>query len=190
MLGVIAAVIIAVVVALTTRLNVPTAPQHTAPPPADEPRLLTISGDNLNGQTLTFPQDFRADFNLVVMPFNRDQQTAAVGWLATFEEAARSDARVDYYSIAALTDLSPPVRLLVIQGLNLAVREPATRQRVVVTFLSNQAEVVAALGEGDTAAMRVLILARDGRVLWQTSGEHTPEREAALRTALAVLLAG
>jgi hypothetical protein len=123
------------------------------------------------------------------MPFNRDQQTAAVGWLETFEQAAREDPRVAYYSIAALTDLSPLVRTLVVQGLNVAVRDAAVRPRVVVAFLEDQAAFVAALGAGDTSAMRVLILAPDGRVLWQTSGEHTPERAAELLEALADLLA-
>ncbi|XWX03677.1 hypothetical protein VZO05_14310 [Aggregatilineales bacterium SYSU G02658] len=167
----------------------PTSPEATPLPPLDEARLLPISGDNLDGQMLTFPSDFNAPFNLVVMPFNRDQQTAAVGWLATFEQAANRDARVAYYSIAALTDLTPLVKTLVVQGLNVAVREPATRQRVVVAFLEDQAATVAALGAGDTSAMRVLIVAQDGRVLWQTSGEHNAEREAALIEALDELIA-
>jgi hypothetical protein len=190
-------VIVALVIAVVAALNLLPAPAPTAatptpdlapPPAADDARLLPISGDNLDGQTLTFPADFNAPFNLVVMPFNRDQQTAAVGWLATFEQAARADERVAYYSIAALTDLQPFVRTLVVQGLNVAVRDAETRQRVVVTFLENQAAVVAALGAGDTAAMRVLIVAQDGRILWQLSGEHSAEREAALLEALDALL--
>lgn len=190
-MGVIVALVIAVVAALNLSpapADATPTPEAAPPPAAEDARLLPISGDNLDGQTLTFPEDFSAPFNLVVMPFNRDQQTAAVGWLATFEQAARADERVAYYSIAALTDLAPFVRTLVVQGLNVAVRDPETRQRVVVTFLANQAAVVAALGAGDTAAMRVLIVAQDGRVLWQISGEHTAEREAELQAALAALL--
>ncbi len=189
-MGVIVALVIAVVAALNLSpapAAVPT-PEPATPPATEEARLLPISGDNLDGQTLAFPDDFSAPFNLVVMPFNRDQQTAAVGWLATFEQAARADERVAYYSIAALTDLQPFVRTLVVQGLNVAVRHAETRQRVVVTFLENQAAVVAALGAGDTTAMRVLIVAQDGRVLWQLSGEHSAEREAALLEALDALL--
>ncbi|MFQ3674244.1 MAG: hypothetical protein SNJ83_11685, partial [Aggregatilineales bacterium] len=155
-------VIVALVIAVVAALNLSPAPAPTAATPTPEPstplaaeeaRLLPISGDNLDGQTLSFPADFSAPFNLVVMPFNRDQQTAAVGWLATFEQAARADERVAYYSIAALTDLQPFVRTLVVQGLNVAVRDADTRQRVVVAFLEDQAAFVAGLGTGDTASV-------------------------------------
>ena len=190
--GVVLAVLAAAAAAvLLSRSAAPAAAPRAEATPFQEAgaaRLLPIQGDNLDGQRLSFPDDFVGSFNLVVMPFNRDQQTAAVGWLETFEQAAREDPRVAYYSIAALTDLSPLVRTLVVQGLNVAVRDAAVRPRVVVAFLEDQAAFVAALGPGDTSAMRVLIVSPDGRVLWQTSGEHTPERAAELLKALAELL--
>lgn len=133
-------------------------------------QFATISGDNLDGQTLTFPADFTAAYNLVVMPFNRDQQASAIQWLPTFEAIAKRHPQVAYYSIAALDDLSPLVRTLVIQGLNLAVSDAATRQRTVVAFLANQNDFVTALGNPDRSQLRVLLVTRAGAVLHEYSG--------------------
>jgi hypothetical protein len=152
------------------------------------PQMPSVTGNNLDDESLTFPQDFRTDYALVVMPFDRDQQTNAIAWLPMFQRIQTNDPRISYYSIAALEDLSPAVRLLVVQGLNFAVTDSATRQATVVLFLSNQVEFTQALGISNLDAMRVLLLNKSGQVLWQTVGDYAPEKEADLLEWIALNL--
>jgi hypothetical protein len=152
------------------------------------PQMPVVTGNNLDEESLTFPQDFASDYALVVMPFDRDQQTNAIAWLPMFQRIQANDPRISYYSIAALEDLSPAIRLLVVQGLNFAVTDSATRQATVVLFLSNQVEFTQALGISNLDAMRVLLLNKSGQVLWQTVGDYAPEKEADLLEWLALNL--
>lgn len=151
--------------------------------------LPSISADNLEGATLTFPTDFAADYNLVVMPFNRDQQTSAIAWLPTFQTLAAKYPTVDYYSIAALEDLSPIIRTLVVSGLNLGVSDPLVRARTVVLFLDNQQAFVDALGITDMDSLRVLVFDREGHLLHQTVGTFSETAGFQFQTVVDDLIA-
>lgn len=152
-------------------------------------QFATLSGDNLDGETLTFPTDFAGDLNLVVMPFDRDQQTNAIQWLPTFAVIAERYPQIAYYSIAVLEDLAPLIRVLVVQGLNVAISDTATRQRTIVTFIANQQEFVSVLGDSDMSQMRVLVVNRAGQVLYQHSGAFSEADGLKLQQAVDGLLA-
>ncbi len=129
-----------------------------------------VNGENLDGDTLTMPIDFSGELNLIVMPFDRNQQSSAINWLLTFQAIIAQHPQVNYYSIAALENLAPAIRFLVVQGLNVAVTDTEVRERTFVLFLENQQSFVDALGDGDMSEMRVLIVNREGQVLWQYIG--------------------
>jgi hypothetical protein len=164
-----------------------TADPETTAQPASLGQFPSVIAENLNGEALTLPAQFGAAYNLVVVPFDRAQQTEAIEWLATFQALAASRPDLAYYSVAALTDLAPTVRLLVLGGLNLGVTDDAVRARTFVLFLEDQAAFVRALGEGDTASMRVLVVDRAGQVLHQQYGPYNPQAADTLGQAVAAL---
>jgi hypothetical protein len=148
-------------------------------------RLPTVSGANLLNQPQTFPADFAAPYNLVVMSFDRDQQVRALEFVPLLQRLSAAYPSVTYYSIAALPDLSAPVRLLVTGGMNAAVTETTLRQQTSILYLEDQAAFLAALDLPDTSQIQVLLFNQAGEVLWRQGGDYTPALDAALTAVLA-----
>lgn len=151
-------------------------------------QLPMVTGTNLSGESLTFPTVFAGDLNLVVMPFDREQQMRAIEFVPLFQELAAQSDSVAYYSIAALPDLSAPIRLLVSGGMQAAVNDPAIRAVTALLYLENQAAFIEALAVPDVSTIQVFIFNQAGEVLWQTSGDYDESLAADLREKLAVLL--
>ncbi|MCU0515043.1 MAG: hypothetical protein MUE40_21010 [Anaerolineae bacterium] len=151
-------------------------------------QLPQITGVNLTGDTLLFPEAFAGALNLVVMPFDREQQVRAVAYVPLFQSLVAGDARLAYYSLAALPDLAPPIRLLVSGGMTAAISDPAIRQVTVLFYLQEQAALLRALAVPDTAAIQVFIFNRAGVVLHRQAGDYSDAAAASLRAALAALL--
>jgi len=148
-------------------------------------RLPQISAANLEGQEDEFPTIFSAPLNLVVMPFDREQQVEAAAWLPVFEALAQ-EGRVDYFSLAALdaTRIAPLFRTIIRETMNATISAPALRQRTYLVFLDDQPTFIEALGIKDIAQMRVLVLNAQGERLHLQSGPPSPEAETSLRQAL------
>lgn len=192
-LTIVAVCCIVMAVALFALLNDPprsSRVEETACQRADGgvcPAFPRITGDNLDGQSLTFPQAFEGRLNLVVVPFDREQQTAAIHWLPIFQQLAAAAPDARYYSIAALPNLNPAIRTLITGGLNIAITDPQIRSVTVVTFLEDQSLFTQALGLPHQEAMALLIAAQNGEILWLGSGDYSPERADALRQAFNAL---
>jgi hypothetical protein len=147
-------------------------------------QLPTITGSNLAGQTQTFPAAFTQPYQLVVMPFNRDQQTRVLDFVPLFQELSASRPDLGYYSLAALPDLSAPIRLLVTGGMNAVMSDPAVREAAYIFYLEDQPAFLQALDLPDTDAIRVYLFDQAGHVLWQSSGDFSPELVDAIRKAI------
>ena len=132
-----------------------------------------VTGENLKGESVTLPDDFLAERNLIIMPFNREQQVSAEAWLPLGQELAEEHNDLQFYSIAALPDLSPAVRLLVSGGMNVAITDEAVREVAILLYLEGQDRFVEALGIEDMETMRVLLVRRDGTVVWTMAGEFS-----------------
>jgi len=150
-------------------------------------QLPTISGSNLAGQTQTFPAAFAQPYQLVVMPFDREQQTRVLDFVPLFQELSASRPDLGYYSLAALPDLSVPIRLLVTGGMNAVVSDPAVREAAYIFYLENRPAFLQALNLTDTESIRVYLFDQAGNVLWQASGDFTPEMAEAIRAAITTL---
>jgi len=152
-------------------------------------RLPSITGENLDGETVRLPDELSTDYALIVMPFDREQQEAAVEWLPLFQELSADYGDMAYYSLAPLV-VNVPFRSLVTGGLNLAVREPAVRSAVVIAFVAeaDQQQILQALAAEDAGTIQVLLIDRMGQVLWRGVGSYDAALAVELREALAARL--
>lgn len=183
--GVALVALLVLIVALV--LNAPGASRVAlGTPEAERVVFPAVEADNLNGETLRFPAAFASHaHNLVVMPFDREQQERALSWLEPFQAEAEARPDVNYYSIAALPDQAPAVRGLIVGGLNVGVRDPAVRARTLVLFLEEQAAWLDALEIDDGSRLAVLLVDEAGVIHWRTAGPYDASRAEALRAALA-----
>lgn len=132
-----------------------------------------VTGVDIDNQEIAFPAAFTAEYYLVVMPYDRQQQQGALTWLEPFQEIAAQHETLSYFSIAALPDLSPPIRLLVVGGLTAGVRDEAVRSQVAVLFLEDQAVFLEALGVENADDMNAFLMDRGGTVYWRGRGVYS-----------------
>lgn len=147
-------------------------------------QMPSVTGSNLDNEAFTFPAAFSGDTNLVVMPFHREQQVKSMDYVPLFQSLAAENPGVAYYSLAALPDLSAPIRLLVTGGMNMAVSDKTIRGATVIFYLENQAEFMQALGVEDTESIQVFIFNRAGEVLHRQSGDYSDAAAQTLTDAL------
>lgn len=194
-----AAALVIVLIAILSSLAPPTSnvTQTTAEPAAASPcvesasggciTFPTIVGQAISGVSFTAPADFANRYNIVIVPFDREQQESALSWLAPAQTLSAEFDDLGYYSVAALPDLTPFVRSLVIGGLDLGLQDQAVRAVTVVAFLEEQTRFAEALGLADTSAMAVLLVESGGRVLYRATGDYDSTGEQALREAVLAL---
>lgn len=149
-------------------------------------RFPTVSGDTLNGETVTLPAFFTGQYNLVILPFDREQQEGVIDWLPFVQDLQAEYDGLAYYSVGALPDVAAPVRLMISGGMRLAV-EPAVRDVSVLLYLEDQLAFANALGVSSLEEAQLLILDRHGDVIWQASGAYSDTLANRIREQVAAL---
>lgn len=147
--------------------------------------LPRVMGDNLNGETITLPDDISSEYALLVVPFDREQQTQAVNWLPVYQEIVAENDNLSYYSVAILV-VEAPFRPLVVGGLNVAIADPEVRQAVMIAFVeeTDQQDALTALNHADEPSLLALMVNQQGEVLWQHAGVYEPSAAEDLRTVI------
>ncbi|MEL6309506.1 MAG: hypothetical protein AAFR81_14950 [Chloroflexota bacterium] len=151
-------------------------------------QMPVVSGIDVNSEPVSYPDDFDAPYQLVAMPFDQEQQVEAITWYELFQDLADDDARVDYWSIAALPELNAAIRLLVIGGIRAGVNDPDVQARIAILFLEDQASFLDALDVPNTDTIRAYIMDDEGTVYYVAEGAYTEASGEAFSEALAQLL--
>ena len=132
-------------------------------------RFPTVRGDTLNRETVTLPDFFASDYNLVILAFNREQQENVIDWLPIVQDLQAEYDELQYYSLGALPDVPPGVRLLISGGMSLAV-ESNVRDKATLAYLDDQMAFADALGLSRLDEPRLFILNSGSEVIWNGSG--------------------
>jgi len=152
---------------------------------ADCLQFPTVTGETLNGETVTLPDYFSGDLNLVILPFDREQQEGVIDWLSVAQDL-EAEFGISYYSVGALPDLNAGVRLLISGGMTL-VLEPDVRDRSILLYLPEQDLFAQSIGADNLEQTEILILNNDGEILWQAQGNYSDALTTALRGKVAQL---
>lgn len=149
--------------------------------PDSTTRFPRVEGTNLEGRLFDLPSGFEGELNVVIVAFQRVQQNDVDTWLPflTSAAAARSDLRV--YELPTLNRAYRFARSFIDGGMSRGIPSRATREATITLYI-DKTPFKRALGIANEASIRVLLVSRDGRVLWQTNGVHD-ERSAARLTA-------
>ncbi len=151
--------------------------------------LPILSGLTINSAEITFPDDFETDYQLVVMPFDREQQELAVTWLPLFQELVAETDQADLWSIAALPELNAGIRLLVLGGLSAAISDADIRPQITAVFLADQQALLDQLAVESPDDVRVFIMDAEGIIYYTDHGVYTDDAGIAFRAAFQELLA-
>jgi len=162
--------------------------ESAAPPPPDSlQRFPVVEGTNLEGRNFTLPKEFEGRYNVVLVAFKREQQDDVDSWMPFLHEAAAhhgGDLRV--YELPTLGRRYRVVRGWIDGGMARGIPERATRQATITLYI-NKSPFRRALDITTEDRISVLLVSRDGHVLWRADGPFTSGSGADLTARLEAL---
>lgn len=149
----------------------------------DSIRFPTVTSDNLEGKTFTLPHDFSGERNVIFIAFQRQQQADIDSWLPFVTPLAARTPGVEYYELPTIYRMIAPMRWMLNRGMHAGIPDVRSRERTITLYL-DKGPFKRALGIPDEKSIHVLVVNRDGDVLWRATGRFTAALGAALEQAL------
>ena len=142
-----------------------------------------VTGSNLQRKKLALPQDFQGELNLVLIAFQQWQQTRVDTWLPFARQLEEAHPGVRYYELPTIQRLNVLARTFINEGMRAGIPDPVARERTITLYLDKNVfrEALQLHGEDD---IYVMLVNRQGRVLWRGEGAFTPEKGESLGAAV------
>lgn len=150
---------------------------------SDEVHFPVVSGYNLDREELIFPRDFGGELNIVFVPFRRHHQATVDTWIPFAQEVEATRPGVGYYELPTIDEMGMLRRTLLNEGMRAGIPDQTARERTVTLYLDTRKFRKATAIPG-TDQVHVLLVNRDGDILWRTTGNHTEAKGEALLAAL------
>ena len=155
------------------------APQNS---PVSSPAVLPrVTAYALDRAKVTLPEDFASPFNLLILSFQRDQQSVVDGWLPQLTTGAAAGVQT------WLLPVSGPENGLYRWWLNASLRGslPASQpRRYTVPLYVNKGQFLRSLQVSSEKEVVLLLTDKTGHVLWRAEGPVTDSKVAALTSFL------
>jgi hypothetical protein len=141
------------------------------------------TGRNLNGKAFTFPQDFPTQLNIVVLAFRYGQGALIREWASFLDEITDQNPNLSWYELPTLSDAMLLNRPNIDGGMRAAIREAKIRDRTITLYL-DKTNFLTSLNIPTDQTIAILLVKKDGEIVWQTNSGFNKERFAALKTAI------
>jgi len=151
----------------------------------DEVHFPTVSGFNLNRQEFTFPQDLSGELNILFVPFLQRQQLVVNTWIPFAQETEATFPGVVYYELPTIDKMPTLSRMFVNEGMRVGIPDETARERTVTLYIdtSKFMEVADIPGKDE---VHVLLVTRNGDILWRTTGRFDETKGEELLKAIQV----
>ncbi|MFO7662584.1 MAG: hypothetical protein R6X18_08310 [Chloroflexota bacterium] len=143
----------------------------------------TVSGFNLERREFEFPRDFAGDLNVLFVPFLQRQQLDVNTWVPFVQELERTLPGVVYYELPTIWEMAALQRLFLNEGMRAGIPDQKSRERTVTLYLDKAAFQRATAIDGDSR-MHVLLVNRQGDILWRTTGSFDEAKGQGLLAAI------
>ena len=110
-------------------------------------------------------------------------------WVPFLKSTAARHSTVRAYELPTLSRNYRIVRGFIDGGMTRGIPDKATRETTITLYI-DKSPFKSALGIAGEDAIRVLLVSRDGRVLWHDDGSYAPAWGASLAAAIDEAMAG
>ncbi len=147
----------------------------------------TVQGSNLSGKHYRLPRDFEGEYNVLLIPFQRHQQDNVDTWGPFLERLESKHVTVRYYELPTIQNYGRIQQFFIDSGMRGGIPDPRVRARTITLYL-DIAGFNAALNLPTVNDIYILLVNRDGDVLWRTHGDYNQEKGEELLARLEELL--
>lgn len=138
-------------------------------------RFPRVHGANLERRVFTLPDDFDGERNLVLIAFKREQQAEIDTWIPAAQRLAREHPDVRYYELPTISRGVPLARWWLDAAMRAGIPDRAAREATITLYVDKPA-FRNALRLPTEETIAVLLVRRDGQVLWRDDGPFTEEK--------------
>jgi hypothetical protein len=147
-----------------------------------------VKGSNLAQRAYVLPVDFEGALNVVAIPFQMWQQAQVDTWIPVLDALERQVPGLRYYELPVIRAMNRASQWFIDEGMRGGIRDQATRARTITLYTDKQA-FRRALGLPHENQVYLLLVDRQGQVLWQEAGAFRPEAAKTLVEAIGQTMA-
>ena len=142
-----------------------------------------VDGDNLQRSKLRLPRDFEGELNILLIDFHRWLQSAIDTWVPFVQQLERTHEGVRYYELPTIQRLNRLARTFINEGMRAGIPDQTARERTITLYVDKIA-FRQALGLPHEDDIYVLLVDRQGRVLWRASGPFSADEGQSLAKSI------
>jgi hypothetical protein len=147
------------------------------------PQFPTVEGSNLQRESLTLPDDFEGDLNIVLVPFQRWQQNLVETWVGPARTLEKDNPRLRYYELPTIESRNWLSRAFINEGMRAGIPDQTARQRTITLYLDKE-RFKEALDIDTEKTIHVFLVNQAGEIIWREGGEYTSEKGRSLLAAI------
>lgn len=143
----------------------------------------SVTGSNLMRSKVKLPEDFEGELNLVFVAFQQWQQDQVDTWLPFARQSELDHPQMRYYELPTIRRLNPLARTFINEGMRAGIPDPIARERTITLYVEKNAfrQALQLPREDD---IYVLLVDRQGQVLWREEGAFAPNKAESLTKVL------
>jgi hypothetical protein len=161
------------------------ASQNDAAKPAVFPRLTSYS---LNKAKLNLPGDFAGQLNLLLISFRPEQQKQIDSWMPAAEALQHIDSNFRWYQMPVSASENFVFRWWDNSSMRSDDTDPETWPWIVPLYVEKN-HFRHSLQIPTDRQISVLLVDKQGRILWRSQGPMTPDRRDSLKAKVAATAA-
>ncbi|MFO7797404.1 MAG: hypothetical protein ACQERB_11650 [Promethearchaeati archaeon] len=142
-----------------------------------------IEGDNLEKKHFILPQDLEGELNIVIIPFQRIQQSMVDEWTFELKPLYDQNEFLHLYEIPTLSSAYRLMSWMIDGGMRAGIPDKNVRNHTITLYV-NKKEFKKALNIDTEDTIYILIVKKDGEILWRTKGHVNDEKIKQLKDEL------
>ncbi len=143
----------------------------------------SVTGQNLLHQTFVLPNDFTAEFNIVLLYFTQQQQIQVNSWLEFLQHLKEKHHNLHFYELPTLPNTNAEQRKLLDYWMRQGIQDPKTRASTITVY-TNVQEFITNLQLPHTNSIYSLLLDKNGTVLHCEEGGFSVKKSLYLAAQL------
>jgi hypothetical protein len=132
---------------------------------------------------VTLPAGLEGDLNILLVAFQRWQQRSVDTWLPFVKKLENTYDWVRYYELPVIQHMNPLARTFINEGMRAGIPDPLARERTITLYLDKIA-FRRGLDLPHEEDIYILLVDREGQVLWRAQGTFSAEKGTALTQAV------
>ena len=146
-------------------------------------RFPIVAGANLLRRKVTLPADLEGELNILLIAFQRWQQSVIDTWVPFARQLEETNEGVSYYELPVIQRMNVLARTFINEGMRAGIPDQVARERTITLYVDKVAfrQALELPHEDD---IYILLVDRQGNILWKGEGGFTAEQGESLAEAI------